>query len=51
MYEEGCEVLYDWYVFLKDSTFEHLEISSTLVLQPWETEPESKITRCEMILY
>jgi len=43
MFEEGCEVLYDWYVFLKDSTLDHLEVSSTLILQPWEIEAEYKI--------
>ena len=47
MFEEGCEVLYDWYVFLKDSTLDHLEVSSTLILQPWEIEAEYKINRCE----
>ena len=47
MYVEGCEVLYDWYMFLKDSTLDHLGISNTLTLQPWETEPEFENIRLE----
>ena len=47
MYVEGCEVLYDWYMFLKDSTLDHLGISNTLTLQPWETKPQSEDIRFE----
>ena len=49
MYVEGCEVLYDWYIFLKDSLLEHLQISNMLILQPWNTAPESQTIKLEKI--